>query len=49
MIKIFKEHSGETSILDDFGFYEDRQKKIQEMKTKQKQFLIKAILSQHIG
>ncbi|GMY16196.1 YTH domain-containing protein ECT4-like isoform X4 [Fagus crenata] len=41
MIKIFKEHSGETSILDDFGFYEDRQKKIQEMKTKQKQFLIK--------
>ncbi|XP_030956123.1 YTH domain-containing protein ECT4-like isoform X4 [Quercus lobata] len=41
MIAIFKEHPSKTSILDDFGFYEDRQKKIQEMKTKQKKFLIK--------
>lgn len=49
MIAIFKEHPSKTSILDDFGFYEDRQKKIQEMKTKQKKFLIKARLSPHIG
>ncbi|KAF3953995.1 hypothetical protein CMV_020611 [Castanea mollissima] len=41
MIAIFKEHPSKSSILDDFGFYEDRQKKIQEMKTKQKKFLIK--------
>ena len=38
MIKIFKEHSSKQCILDDFDFYEDRQKRIQEKKAKQQQF-----------
>ncbi|KAF3953993.1 hypothetical protein ACB098_08G131000 [Castanea mollissima] len=38
LIKIFKEHSSKTCILDDFGFYEARQKTIQEKKAKQLQF-----------
>ncbi|XP_037493164.1 YTH domain-containing protein ECT2 isoform X2 [Jatropha curcas] len=38
MIKIFKEHSSKTCILDDFGFYEKRQKIIQQKKAKQQQF-----------
>jgi len=38
IIKIFKEHSSKTCILDDFGFYEARQKTIQEKKAKQLQF-----------
>lgn len=35
LIKIFKEYSSKTCILDDFGFYEARQKTILEKKTKQ--------------
>ena len=35
LIKIFKEYSSKTSILDDFGFYEGRQKTILEKKAKQ--------------
>ncbi|XP_056683252.1 YTH domain-containing protein ECT2 isoform X2 [Spinacia oleracea] len=38
MLKIFKEHTSKTCILDDFGFYEVRQKTIQEKKAKQQQF-----------
>ncbi|MCV2423900.1 YTH domain-containing protein, partial [Paucibacter sp. DJ4R-1] len=38
VVKIFKEHASKTSILDDFGFYEGRQKMIQERKVKQQQF-----------
>ncbi|XP_023741916.1 YTH domain-containing protein ECT4 [Lactuca sativa] len=38
MIKIFKEHSSKQCILDDFEFYEDRQKRIQEKKAKQQQY-----------
>ncbi|XP_024985182.1 YTH domain-containing family protein 2-like [Cynara cardunculus var. scolymus] len=38
MIKIFKEHSCKQCILDDFDFYEDRQRRIQEKKAKQQQF-----------
>uniref|UniRef100_A0A7N0UNH8 YTH domain-containing family protein n=1 Tax=Kalanchoe fedtschenkoi TaxID=63787 RepID=A0A7N0UNH8_KALFE len=34
MLKIFKDHSSRTSILDDFGFYEARQKAIQENKVR---------------
>ncbi|XP_054806870.1 YTH domain-containing protein ECT2-like [Prosopis cineraria] len=34
MIKIFKEHASKTCILDDFAFYEDRQKTILEKKVK---------------
>ena len=35
MIKMFKDHSSKTSLLDDFEFYEARQKTIQENKAKQ--------------
>ncbi|KAK9169478.1 hypothetical protein Syun_001618 [Stephania yunnanensis] len=35
MLKIFKEHSSKTCILDDFGFYEVRQKTLQEKRAKQ--------------
>jgi len=38
MIKIFKDHSSKTCILDDFEFYEKRQKIVQEKKAKQQQF-----------
>ena len=38
LLKIFKEHSSKTFILDDFAFYEARQKTIQEKKAKQQQF-----------
>ncbi|KAI3523535.1 hypothetical protein L1887_01732 [Cichorium endivia] len=38
MIKIFKEHTSKQCILDDFEFYEERQKRIQEKKAKQQQF-----------
>ncbi|XWS52378.1 hypothetical protein CRYUN_Cryun11dG0064600 [Craigia yunnanensis] len=37
LIKIFKEHSSKTCILDDFEFYEVRQKAVQEKKAKQQQ------------
>lgn len=35
LLKIFKEYSSKTCILDDFGFYEGRQKTILEKKAKQ--------------
>ncbi|XP_019463716.1 PREDICTED: YTH domain-containing family protein 1-like [Lupinus angustifolius] len=35
LIKIFKEYTSKTCILDDFGFYESRQKTILEKKVKQ--------------
>jgi len=38
MLKIFKDHSSKTCILEDFPFYEGRQKTIQEKKAKQQQF-----------
>ncbi|KAK9941459.1 hypothetical protein M0R45_018056 [Rubus argutus] len=34
LIKLFKDHSGKTCLLDDFEFYEDRQKTIEEVKAK---------------
>ncbi|KAJ9550683.1 hypothetical protein OSB04_014728 [Centaurea solstitialis] len=37
MLKIFKEHESETSILDDFRFYDEREKSIQEKKSKMEQ------------
>ncbi|PKA45823.1 Cleavage and polyadenylation specificity factor CPSF30 [Apostasia shenzhenica] len=37
MLKIFKEHNSRTSILDDFGFYETRQKVMLEKRAKQQQ------------
>ncbi|KAL7081635.1 hypothetical protein ACP275_14G051000 [Erythranthe tilingii] len=38
VLKIFKDHTSKQCILDDFEFYEDRQKRIQEKKAKQQQF-----------
>lgn len=38
MLKIFKDHSSRTCILDDFSFYEGRQNTIQEKKAKQQQY-----------
>ncbi|XP_047173577.1 YTH domain-containing protein ECT2-like isoform X1 [Vigna umbellata] len=37
VLKIFKEQSSKTCILDDFGFYETREKMIQERKSKEQQ------------
>ncbi|KAJ0242431.1 YTH domain-containing protein [Hirschfeldia incana] len=34
MLKIFKNYDADTSILDDFGFYEEREKIIQERKAR---------------
>lgn len=47
MLKIFKEHMVKQCILDDFDFYEDRQKRIQEKKAKQQQFQKQVILDCH--
>ncbi|XVF06219.1 hypothetical protein REPUB_Repub06bG0028600 [Reevesia pubescens] len=44
ILKIFKDHSSKTCILDDFEFYEARQKTIQEKKAKC-QLLQKQVLS----
>ncbi|XVF31233.1 hypothetical protein REPUB_Repub16aG0127800 [Reevesia pubescens] len=44
ILKIFKDHSSKTCILDDFEFYEARQKTIQEKKAKY-QLLQKQVLS----
>nr|XP_009764452.1 PREDICTED: uncharacterized protein LOC104216148 isoform X2 [Nicotiana sylvestris] len=38
VIKIFKDHISKQCILDDFEFYEDRQKRNQEKKAKQQLF-----------
>ena len=37
MLKIFKEHDSEMSILDDFRFYDEREKCLQEKKLKMEQ------------
>ncbi|CAI9770484.1 unnamed protein product [Fraxinus pennsylvanica] len=42
MLKLFKDHASKQSVLDDFDFYEDRQKRIQDKKAKQHQFLKQA-------
>lgn len=38
LLKIFKDHTSKQCILDDFDFYEDREKRIREKKAKQQQF-----------
>uniref|UniRef100_A0A5B6YN59 YTH domain-containing family protein n=1 Tax=Davidia involucrata TaxID=16924 RepID=A0A5B6YN59_DAVIN len=35
MLKIFKDHVADTSILDDFDFYDEREKVLQERKARQ--------------
>lgn len=40
MLKIFKNYELDTSILDDFDFYEDRQKAMQERKARQQASLM---------
>lgn len=35
MLNIFKNHVSKTSILDDFDFYESREKVMQEKRTRQ--------------
>lgn len=32
MLKIFKEHDADTCILDDFDFYDEREKALQQKK-----------------
>ncbi|PIN13942.1 putative high-glucose-regulated protein [Handroanthus impetiginosus] len=36
MLKIFKGHDAETSLLDDFDFYDEREKSLMERKAKQR-------------
>ncbi|KAJ1287904.1 hypothetical protein BS78_02G046400 [Paspalum vaginatum] len=43
VLKIFKDHVCKTSIMDDFGFYDNREKMMQERKAKQQQSLKKVI------
>ncbi|CAN6196989.1 unnamed protein product [Urochloa humidicola] len=43
VLKIFKDHVCKTSILNDFGFYDNREKMMQERKAKQQQSLKKVI------
>ncbi|CAN7000089.1 unnamed protein product [Brassica oleracea var. botrytis] len=45
VIKIFKEHASKACILDDFAFYESREKIIKEGKKKQQQYKIKQALA----
>lgn len=43
MLKIFKNYEYDMSILDDFDFYEDRQKAMQERKARQQQASLVAV------
>ncbi|KAI3711817.1 hypothetical protein L1987_70364 [Smallanthus sonchifolius] len=38
MLKIFKDHDAETSILDDFSYYDEREKDLQEKRAKERDF-----------
>ncbi|KAF6143870.1 hypothetical protein GIB67_009851 [Kingdonia uniflora] len=42
MLKIFKNYESDTSILDDFEYYEDRQKVMQDRKARQQASLVSA-------
>lgn len=41
MLRIFKEHDARTSILDDFDFYDERERSLKERRAKQQASLIK--------
>lgn len=47
MLKIFKNYDADTSILDDFGFYEEREKIIQERKARRQPSLPSAGENEH--
>lgn len=36
MLKIFKDHAAETSIIDDFSYYDEREKDLQEKRSKER-------------
>lgn len=36
MLKIFKEHDAESSILEDFNYYDERERSLQEKKSTQR-------------
>ncbi|KAI3803188.1 hypothetical protein L1987_31337 [Smallanthus sonchifolius] len=38
ILKIFKDHDANTSILDDFSFYDEREKDLQEKRSKEQDF-----------
>nr|XP_043624112.1 YTH domain-containing protein ECT1-like isoform X2 [Erigeron canadensis] len=38
MLKIFKDHDADTSIIDDFSYYDEREKDLQEKRSKEKDF-----------
>lgn len=35
MMKIFKEHEADTSVLDDFVFYDEREKSVKEKRARE--------------
>ncbi|KAE8768867.1 YTH domain-containing family protein 1-like [Hordeum vulgare] len=45
VLKIFKDHVCKTSMLDDFGFYDNREKIMQEKKSKRQQQPLEKIMS----
>jgi YTH domain-containing family protein len=47
VLKIFKDHVCKTSMLDDFGFYDNREKIMQEKKSKRQQPLEKVHGQEH--
>ncbi|XP_050382188.1 YTH domain-containing protein ECT1 isoform X2 [Argentina anserina] len=47
MLNIFKNYETEMSILDDFDFYEDRQKAMQERKARQQASLITSVVGEN--